>query len=140
MTFTISLGSWSRQKASARLVREVVFLAEQKIPEELEWDEWDELSIHAVAADANGVALGTGRLLPDGHIGRMAVLANVRGQGVGRLILQSLMQAAQQRGDKRVVLSAQSHAQDFYRRYGFKSVGEEYKEAEILHIEMACYF
>lgn len=140
MAIKISLDNWVAQQESARQVRTEVFVVEQQIPRELELDDVDEHCIHAVATDANGVAVGTGRLLPDGHIGRMAVLPGARGLGVGGMILQALMHAAQRRGDQRVVLSAQSHAQSFYERYGFYIVGEEYVEAGILHIDMEHVF
>ena len=140
MTITITLNNWTIQKEAARSVREQVFVIEQQISLEIELDESDEFSIHAVATDTDGTPLGTGRLLPDGHIGRMAVLASARGSGLGGRLLQSLMQAAKERGDKRVVLSAQSQAQDFYKRFGFKVVGEEYVEAGIRHIEMEYCF
>ncbi len=136
MAIKISLDKWQVQKEQARSIRMAVFVIEQQVPIELEWDDMDEYCIHAVATDESGNAVGTGRLLPDGHIGRMAVLASARGRGVGGLLLQELMQAAQQRGDKRAVLSAQRQAEGFYQRYGFKAFGEEYLEAGIVHIDM----
>jgi len=140
MTTIISLDNWSVQKERARSIRMHVFVIEQHVPIELEWDHMDEHCIHAIAMNSDGVAVGTGRLLPDGHIGRMAVLASARGTGVGGEILQSLMQAAQQRGDTRVVLSAQRQAEGFYANFGFTAFGEEYLEAGIRHIDMEHYF
>jgi len=140
MTINITLANWTTQKKAARLVREQVFVIEQQVPSEIEIDKMDELCIHAVATDSAGKPIGTGRLLPDGHIGRMAVLASARGSGVGGQLLQSLMQAAKERGDKRVVLSSQSHAEGFYACYGFKVIGEEYLEAGINHIDMDYFF
>ncbi|PRC91287.1 GNAT family N-acetyltransferase [Solimicrobium silvestre] len=140
MTINITINNWAVQKEAARHVRMNVFVIEQQVPIELEWDTMDEQCIHAVATDETGAAVGTGRLLPDGHIGRMAVLATARGQGVGGQILMCLICEAQERGDKRVVLSAQRQAEGFYERFGFKVVGEEYMEAGINHIDMEFHF
>jgi predicted GNAT family N-acyltransferase len=117
-----------------------VFVIEQHVPIELEWDEMDAHCLHAIARNSQGEAVGTGRLLPDGHIGRMAVMASARGTGVGGHILISLMAAAKQRGDHRVMLSAQCHAEGFYAAHGFVVVGEEYMEAGIKHISMEHCF
>jgi len=102
----------------------------------MEWDEFDRVSLHVVA-EASGQAIGTGRLLPDGHIGRMAVLAPWRGRGVGSALFQALLRAAADAGHRRVLLSAQSRVQDFYRRFGFESEGPPYVEAGIDHVAMA---
>lgn len=136
----ITLNNWSVQQTAARLVRTQVFVVEQQIPLEMESDEMDALSLHAVATDANGTPIGTGRLSPDGHIGRVAVVASARGTGIGAQILQSLMQAAKARGVYHVVLSSQSHAEGFYAKLGFVRIGEEYIEAGIPHIEMEYRF
>lgn len=140
MKATVTLNNWNTQKEAARFVRMHVFVVEQKIPLALEWDKMDEHCIHAVATDKAGAPIGTGRLMPDGHIGRIAVLASARGNGVGSQILQSLMQVAKERGDKRVVLSSQSKVQSFYTRFGFTAVGKEFIEAGIKHIDMEHYF
>jgi len=140
MAINISLNDWTTQKQAACSVREQVFIIEQKIPLEMEMDKTDEHCIHAVATNSVGTPIGTGRLLPDGHIGRMAVLASARGSGVGGQLLQSLMQAAKERGDQRVVLSAQSQVEGFYARYGFKVISKEYVEAGINHIDMEYCF
>lgn len=132
----IVLGDWAALAAPAAAVREAVFVIEQGIPRELEWDAADADCVHAVALDAAGRAVGTGRLLPDGHIGRMAVLREARGQGVGGALLARLLEAARRRGDARVVLSAQRSAEAFYRRHGFEPVGEPYDEVGIAHVRM----
>jgi predicted GNAT family N-acyltransferase len=129
----IELGDWSALRAQAEPIRYAVFVDEQKVPAELEVDTLDLASLHALAFDAQGQALGTGRLLPDGHIGRMAVLPQARGRGVGGALLQALMTAAQARGDREVVLSAQTHALPFYARFGFVAEGQEYDDAGIPH-------
>lgn len=133
---TVRLGSWNELSAQASPIRFTVFVDEQKVPVELELDEFDPLSCHALAL-AGDEAIGTGRLLPDGHIGRMAVLAGWRGRGVGALLLQALIDEAQRRGMTRVVLNAQTHALGFYARFGFAPEGEEYEEAGLPHRTMS---
>jgi predicted GNAT family N-acyltransferase len=112
-----------------------VFVEEQGVPAELEMDEMDVQCIHALAFDGER-AVGTGRLLPDGHIGRMAVLKEFRGKGAGGALLAKLMEAAKSRGDREVLLSAQVHAVPFYQAYGFELFGEIYEEAGIPHRDM----
>lgn len=131
----VRLGSWDELSAQASPIRFTVFVDEQKVPVELELDEFDPLSCHALAL-AGDEAIGTGRLLPDGHIGRMAVLAGWRGRGVGALLLQALIDEAARRGMARVVLNAQTHALGFYARFGFVPEGEEYEEAGLPHRTM----
>ncbi len=133
---TVRLGSWDELSALASPIRFTVFVDEQKVPVELELDEFDPLSCHALAL-AGDEAVGTGRLLPDGHIGRMAVLAGWRGRGVGALLLQALIDEAKRRGMARVVLNAQTHALGFYARFGFVPEGEEYEEAGLPHRTMS---
>ncbi len=106
------------------------------MPVEIEMDENDARCVHAVAYAEDGRAVGTGRLLPDAHIGRMAVLKDWRGQGIGAAILEALIAEARRRGDVEVALSAQTHALDFYRRHGFTPEGEVYEEAGIPHQAM----
>jgi len=135
-TFTISILAWDKALPLARPVREEVFVAEQKVPLELEWDEWDERSDHAVARDARGRAIGTARLLPDGRIGRMAVLREWRRRGVGAALMEGLLRKAREQSMSRVTLHAQTHAAGFYRRFGFSERGGEFWEAGIPHVEM----
>lgn len=127
---------WSDARAEARRIRETVFVAEQGVPSDIELDDWDERCEHALAYDAGGRAVGTGRLLPDGHIGRMAVLREARGQGVGGRVLEALIDRARERGMRRVALNSQTHAAPFYARYGFVVVGETFMEAGIAHVAM----
>lgn len=135
--FTIRILSWSEALPLARPVREKVFIEEQKVPLELEWDEWDERCDHAVACDAQGVAIGTARLAPTGKLGRMAVLREWRGLGVGAALLDALLGRARERSLARVTLHAQTHAAGFYRRFGFSERGGEFLEAGIPHLEMS---
>lgn len=139
--FSIQLMTWSDALPLARAVREKVFIEEQDVPRELEWDEWDERSDHAVALDGRSNAIGTARLLPvgciGGRIGRMAVLRPWRGRGVGAALLEALLQLARERGMPEVTLHAQTHAAGFYRKFGFDTRGDEFLEAGIPHVEMS---
>jgi predicted GNAT family N-acyltransferase len=128
----IELLDWPAAEREAKRIRFAVFVQEQGVPAELEMDENDERSLHALAYE-DGRAVGTGRLLPDGHIGRMAVLRAARGKGAGRAMLDRLVDAARQRGDGEVLLSAQTHALEFYRAAGFEAEGPVYEEAGIPH-------
>ncbi|HVJ22346.1 MAG TPA: GNAT family N-acetyltransferase [Burkholderiales bacterium] len=127
--------TWEQARADASPIRFTVFCEEQGVPLEIELDQEDPVSIHAVAYEG-GKPVATGRLLPDGHIGRMAVLKDWRGRGIGGLMLTRLIERARQRGDREVVLSAQIHAAAFYAAHGFVAHGEEYMEAGIRHQEM----
>jgi predicted GNAT family N-acyltransferase len=135
--FTIRDVTWAQEAEKLRAVRIAVFVVEQNIPDELEWDEHDAMSAHALAEDRDGVPIGCGRLLPDGHIGRLAVLSDWRGQGVGAKLLLHLVELARRRGHERVLLNAQEHAMPFYARYGFAPSGAPFMEAGIPHQEMA---
>lgn len=134
--FTVRLGDWGSLQQDAQFVRKAVFVEEQGIPAELEWDANDVNCLHAVAYSDAGEPVGTGRLLPDGHVGRMAVLSAVRGHGVGAEILRNLMAQAKNRGDGIVMLNAQQSAEPFYRKEGFVRVGEIFEEAGIPHVAM----
>ncbi|MDS1141200.1 GNAT family N-acetyltransferase [Pusillimonas sp. SM2304] len=132
----IVLGDWDTCKADAAAIRYAVFVLEQQVPIELEMDEHDVVCVHAVAYNEEGLPLGTGRLLPDGHIGRMAVGAEYRSLGVGSMLLRALIDEARVRQYLEVVLSAQLHAQDFYARHGFVAEGPVYMDAGIEHVTM----
>jgi predicted GNAT family N-acyltransferase len=129
----LKLADWNVQCQQARAVRYAVFVVEQGVPVELEWDDMDAVSWHAVAYDAEGNPIGTGRLLPDGHIGRMAVLKASRGAGIGGAILDGLMAKAMDLGYRDLILNAQTVAIPFYARYGFVPEGDEFMEAGIPH-------
>src|SRR5690606_26464138 len=107
-----------------------------KVPRELEWDEWDEPSRHAIALDGSGRCIGTARLLPDGRLGRMAVLKSWRGQGVGSARVLALLDGARTRGLAEAQLPGQAHAVPFYRRFGFAEQGAVFEEAGIPHVLM----
>lgn len=127
--------SWEEARAHAAPIRFEVFVEEQRVPAEIELDDMDAQCIHAVAFHGQA-PIGTGRLLPDGHIGRMAVLRSHRNKGVGAAMLKRLIEAAKKRGDREVALSAQVHAVPFYRAHGFVEEGAAYEEAGIPHQAM----
>lgn len=133
---TIRLGSWDELRAQAAPIRFAVFVEEQRVPADLEIDDHDPLCLHAIACDAQGRPVATGRLLPDGHIGRMAVDAGWRKHGVGGQVLEALVAEAASLGMAEVVLNAQVHAQAFYERHGFAAEGEVFMEAGIEHRAM----
>jgi len=132
----IELMSWHEAREKASPIRFAVFVEEQRVPIEIEWDDQDAESLHALAYSAAGNAIATGRLLPDGHIGRMAVLKEWRGKGVGGAILERLVATARERGDQEIELFAQTHALAFYRSHGFVENGEIFEEAGIPHQAM----
>ena len=134
--FGLETGAWEVLGEAAQAIRETVFVREQKVPAELELDEFDAGSLHAVARGPAGEAIGTGRLLADGHIGRMAVLPEWRGKGAGRALLETLMDAARESGMPRLALNAQTTATGFYARLGFAAKGEIFMDAGIPHVRM----
>jgi YbgC/YbaW family acyl-CoA thioester hydrolase len=138
----VRTGSWAELGRDAAALRTRVFVQEQRIPAEMEWDEQDATAVHAVAYNRLGQPLATGRLLqPEpgvAKVGRMAVHPVLRGGGVGRQVLHALADAAAGRGDRRLVLHAQRSAQAFYDRLGFHTEGAPFEEAGIPHIEMAA--
>ena len=134
--FSIEDNSWSELQAAAHAIREAVFVHEQQVPVEMEWDGYDAPSRHVLARNAEGLPIGTGRLLPDGHIGRMAVLPDWRSHEVGSALFERLLQLAKSCHMPRIELHAQTHAAGFYMRYGCVAEGPEFMEAGIPHIRM----
>ncbi len=134
--FHARIVDWPAAGARLAAVRTAVFVGEQQVPVAIERDGRDSECVHVIAESASGEAIGAGRLMPDGRIGRMAVLANWRGRGVGGAMLAALMDEARSRGHREAYLHSQAHAKAFYERYGFDVAGEEYLEAGIPHIEM----
>ncbi len=139
MTY-IEIGDWTLMQAAAQTVRTAVFVHEQGIAPEDEWDADDATALHAVLFDLHGTPLGNARLLqPSDNIakvGRMAVLRQERGHGYGARLLQALLREARRRGNKEVRLSAQRSAEGFYAAHGFVVSGEPFDEVGIPHIEM----
>jgi predicted GNAT family N-acyltransferase len=128
---------WAVDADALKAVRTEVFIEEQNIPESEEWDADDAGADHALARTTAGEPIATGRLTPDGRIGRMAVVKAWRGHGVGAAILRHLIERAAARGMRRLSLSAQTYAVPFYARAGFAVSGAEYMECGIPHQNMA---
>ncbi len=137
-TFTLIDADYRRDLALLRAVREPVFVQEQQVPLELEWDDLDPQSHHVLAVDDDGHPVGTGRLTPEPRIGRMAVLPEWRGRAVGAAILARLLTQARSLGYASVEIHAQVDAMPFYQRFGFQAWGEEFDEAGIRHRHMRC--
>lgn len=139
MAFSVRIVSWTDAAAPLSAVRRAVFIEEQRVPEELEWDGEDEAAIHVLASDREGQPIGTGRLLFHdtlAHIGRMAVVKEWRERGVGSAILMALLAEVKRRGLTNVFLNAQTYAVPFYERFGFVRKGEEFLDAGIPHCRM----
>jgi YbgC/YbaW family acyl-CoA thioester hydrolase len=136
----VDVGGWAELGDAAGRIRQAVFVDEQKIPAEMEWDSADAGCLHAVAYNRLGLPLATGRLLEHvpgvAKIGRMAVSAPLRGSRVGREVLEALMRAGRERGYREVLLHAQLSAEGFYVRAGFQRRGPVFEEAGIGHVEM----
>lgn len=130
---------WQEAKHELKRVREAVFIVEQNVPAELEWDGLDPNARHVLAQSRGGVAMGTARLLPDGQIGRLAVLKEWRGLGVGNALLEALLQMARTRGFSEVFLNSQTRAVAFYSRRGFKVASGEFMDAGIPHVKMVLH-
>jgi predicted GNAT family N-acyltransferase len=134
--FHIRLVTWAETGDRLGAVREAVFVHEQHVPLELEYDGLDPECAHALAESAAGEAIGTARLLPSGQIGRMAVLAPWRGRGVGSALLRALLDEADRRGITDIHLHGQTQALGFYARHGFSATGPEFMDAGIPHRRM----
>ncbi len=136
----VSLGRWSELGEAATAIRREVFVEEQHIPADLEWDSADAECLHALAFNRLGRPLATGRLLEHvpgvAKIGRMAVRRALRGSQIGRQVLDALMAEARRQGYREVLLHAQLSAEGFYQRAGFQRRGEPFEEAGIGHVEM----
>ena len=136
----LKTGAWSDMKHLAAPLRTAVFVDEQEIPMELEWDNLDDSALHAVIVNKLGQPVATGRLLQPqpkvAQIGRMAVAKPLRGGRLGRQVMEALIEMAKQRGDQTVILHAQCSAEGFYKRLGFQAHGSVFQDAGIDHIEM----
>ena len=128
--------TWAEDRAALQAVRRSVFIEEQGIPESDEWDDIDPVARHVLAVAENRDAIGTGRLEPTGKIGRVAVLPQYRGTGVGSLIMRHLVNHATELGFARVYLHAQAAAEGFYARLGFRAEGPVFDECGIPHLRM----
>jgi len=134
--FTVSLVGWHDGEPLLKSIREAVFIREQGIPAELEWDGSDESCRHALALSHQGDAIGCGRMQPNGHIGRISVLPQWRKQKVGTAIMEALLDYARAHDYKQVDVDAQTYALPFYRSFGFSEQGDEFMDAGLPHIKM----
>ena len=134
--YTVRAASWHEDIQALRKIREAVFIREQGVPTELEWDEFDVNCIHVLASDSTANPVGTARLLRDGSIGRVAVLREYRGKGVGIALMHFLLREAGSRQVQQVTLNAQAHAIEFYKKFGFQVTGETFLDAGIPHVRM----
>ena len=134
----LSITSWAEAQNLVKSLRYQVFVIEQKVPEDMEWDEFDQIAWHAIVT-ADNQTIGTGRLIINDRIakiGRMAVQASRRNQGIGKSILKSLIQTAKEKGAQECILHAQTHAIAFYAKEDFEPHGPIFDEAGIPHVEM----
>lgn len=138
--WTLRIARWTKYMNPIREVRTAVFIDEQHVPPDEEWDGLDDEAVHALAFTADEEPIATGRLLSDGRIGRMAVVKAWRGKGVGAAVLQLLMDEARSRGHRAVKLAAQVHAIPFYEKFGFVAYGDEFMDAAIPHYWMKAEF
>ncbi|PIV15632.1 MAG: GNAT family N-acetyltransferase [Gallionellales bacterium CG03_land_8_20_14_0_80_55_15] len=138
--FTVSLVCWHDGEPLLRQVREAVFVREQGILPELEWDGLDEHCRHALVLTPEGVAIGCGRMRADGHIGRIAVLPKWRKRQVGTAIMEALLDYAQAHDFPQVEVDAQLHAVKFYQRFEFVEEGRVFMDAGLPHLKMRLAF
>lgn len=134
----LSITSWAEAQNLVKSLRNQVFVIEQKVPEDMEWDEFDQIAWHAIVT-ADNQTIGTGRLIINDRIakiGRMAVQSSRRNQGIGKSILKSLIQTAKEKGAQECILHAQTHAITFYAKEDFEPHGPIFDEAGIPHVEM----
>ena len=134
--FRVMQTSWDKHKKDLIRIRTLVFINEQLVPPELEWDGYDNDCWHVIASANDAEYIATGRMLYDGHIGRMAVLPEFRGQGIGSSMLNELINLAKQQGLKEVFLHAQTSAIEFYQKHGFIISSDEFMDAGIPHVTM----
>lgn len=134
--FTVSLVSWHDGEPLLRSIRKSVFIVEQGVPAELEWDGLDESARHALAISHQGDAIGCGRMLSNGHIGRISVLPQWRKQKVGTAIMEALLAYAHNHEYSSVDVDAQTHAVPFYRKFEFVEQGDVFMDAGLPHIKM----
>ena len=134
--YSIKICTWESHRQQLSAIRREVFIQEQQVPEELEWDEFDESAQHIIALDKHHHAVATGRIKADGHIGRMAVLKGYRQQGIGSGILLALLDVAKQQNLNSVYLHAQVSATQFYEKQGFSCNSDEFTDAGIPHKSM----
>jgi len=138
-TLIVDVVSWALERPTLERIRRQVFIEEQGVPESMEWETDDLIATHLLANHAVIGAVGCARILPTRQIGRMAVLAEHRHRGVGSALLKKAIIIAKAMQYPDVFLHAQISAMNFYKRFGFEVVGEEFQEAGISHITMRLH-
>ena len=136
LEYSCRVADWQTESRPLCTIRRKVFIEEQAVPENLEWDAYDDVAVHFVVLYGD-TPVGTGRLKPDGQLGRMAIMPMHRGSGAGGLLLQSIIDYYCSRGGERLYCHAQSRVTGFYERYGFHCEGEEFMDAGIPHRAMS---
>ena len=136
LNFYVEQTSWEKDRKDLIDIRTKVFINEQMVPPDLEWDGYDKDCWQVIAKTESGQSIGTARMLYDGHIGRMAVLPDFRKQGVGKMLLEALEKIALIQGIPTVILYAQTSAIDFYKKQGYTITSEEFMDAGIPHVTM----
>lgn len=139
MNMILKIANWEKEKPMLRTIRHEVFITEQLVPEEMEWDEFDDSATHFLCL-LEGKVIATARLKPDGQIGRMAVLKDYRGFGYGNKLLVFVIQTAREKNIKKLYLHAQVSAIAFYEKQGFSVCSDVFYEANIPHREMSKIF
>lgn len=134
--FTVSLVNWHDGEPLLKAIRTAVFIKEQGVPEEMEWDEHDATCRHALALTLNGDAIGCGRMFTNGHLGRIAVLPQWRGKQVGTAIVEAFLNYAEAHDYPQIDVDAQTHAVPFYQRFDFVEQGKVFMDAGLPHIKM----
>ncbi len=137
--YLIAPADWPGDETTIRAIRERVFVQEQGVPADSEWDGKDPECVHLLAYDIDGHSIGTARMQADGHIGRMAVLSDWRNRGVGSALLLMLIERAAAHGLAEVYLDAQTSAASFYHQHGFIASGDEFESAGIPHVRMSRF-
>jgi len=135
-SFTVSMVPWNDGEPLLKSIREAVFIKEQGVPAELEWDGLDEGCRHALALSHKGDAIGCGRMLANGHIGRISVLPEWRKQKVGTAIMEALLNYARTHDYTQIDVDAQTYAVPFYRKFDFVEEGKAFMDAGLPHIKM----
>lgn len=139
MQYQLRSTTWEKDKAALSSIRRTVFIEEQRVPEELEWDEYDKSSLHILITLKDNTPIATGRMKPDGHIGRMAVLEEFRKTGIGTVIMKELLTEANKLKLKKLYLHAQTVAIPFYEKLGFTTCSDIFMDAGIPHKSMQLY-
>ncbi len=133
--FQIKVVSWQQAEQDLRAIRTPVFIKEQAVAPDFEWDEIDQVAVHLLATQ-NNEPIACLRIIDFHKIGRMAVLKEFRGNGLGAILLLEAVKICKAHGSKTVHLSAQTHAIGFYEKCGFKVTSAVYQDVHIAHVDM----